>query len=611
VRWRNLLGLLLILGMSTLFLLLLFLRFRCTRNKVFRAVTAWRLTSRPELDIWCIALTLLTLLLRLRYPLGPHHTHHSIMRSRVLDRLQELDELYPPKSPWISMPNSHHLTQAQREFQTKEWKRVRKAMWDFLEIDGKRRIRKFGQYQIGEKVEKKVECFESEKEGEGMKSTSFIPTDIKYTLPLYFAPDQEVVGDQGLILDNPTNMKERKVLSYIRYLLRSSGIGYHCLQHVVAEDSPGYIYQLVLPYPQVSNLSQIPSREKKGDRSPSPAVGWVASLNPFKSKRITSRSTSVPTQPKSRSTSKSRSRSRSKSRNASPTTKSQSKSKANNEMKGNKRFLRTWIRISFEETTLSPTSASNEVFSYPSRSSSRTRVDGISPMIYHHAQLPLALDLNALSFQSRRPSPSPRRKTPDKIPGIRPSPLSRQVSPESRVVSRQGSSELPVEREERQILSRASSSAASTRTRVAHRSRITITSSDARGYPALKRALDIKYTKGESSDSEYPLSPVVIQKPLPEEDEEEEERGRPRSKESQKSLVMLEAIQRNRSITARVEKDINEVEIEPVVDEERRGSRNRKMKSKTGFWSLFAGDNDGKGVSHRSYSMPPSREALV
>jgi len=176
------------------------------------------------------------------------------------------------------------------------------------------------------------------------------------------------------------------------------------------------------------------------------------------------------------------------------------------------------------------------------------------------------------------------------------------------VVSRQGSSELPVGTEERQILSRASSSAASNRTRVAHRSRITITSSDIRGYPALRRALDIKYTKGES-DSEYPLSPVVIQKPLPE--EEEEERGRPRSKESQKSLVMLEAIQRNRSITARVEKDINEVEIEPVLDEERRGSRNRKMKSKTGFWSLFAGDNDGKGVSHRSYSMPPSREALV
>ena len=179
-------------------------------------------------------------------------------------------------------------------------------------------------------------------------------------------------------------------------------------------------------------------------------------------------------------------------------------------------------------------------------------------------------------------------------------------------MSRQGSSELPVGAEERQILSRASSSAASTRTRVAHRSRITITSSDVRGYPALRRALDIKYTKGES-DSEYPLSPVVIQKPLPEEEEEEEEeeRGRPRSKESQKSLVMLEAIQRNRSITARVEKDINEVEIEPVVDEERRGSRNRKIKSKTGFWSLFAGDNDGKGVSHRSYSMPPSREALV
>ena len=634
---------------------------------VFYESSYWsELTSRPELDIWCIALTLLSLLLRLRYPLGPHHTHHSIMRSRALDRLQELDELYPPKTPWINMPDSHHLTQKAREHETKEWKRVRKALWDFLEIDGKRRIRRFGGYQIGEKVSKRVEDFDVDGEVEGMKSTSFIPTEVKYTLPLYvppFEPDaisnSDIDSTSGaLVLDNPTNMKERKVLSYIRYLLRSAGIGYHCLQHVVASDSPGYIYQLVLPYPQVTTISQIPSRDEAQQQqqgqpqATATGTGWVASLNPF---RKNNRSTSVPTQPKSRSQSRSKSRSRSRSksrnhdRNASPQTKPTSRSKsksnpkvnnnnANANSNGKKRFLRTWIRITFEEISLSPTSASHEVFPVTSRSSSRTRVDGLSPMIsasnnlaLAQAQIPmpvpLGLDLNALSFSptytNRRPSQSPRRKTSDRIP-VRPSPLSRQVSPEperrtSHPHQTQMNDQNQIQHREdvqERILSRASSSAASNRTRVNTRSRILITSSDTRGYPALRRALDIKYEhiKNES-DSEYPLSPVVIQKPLPAEMgiEPEEERGRPRSKESQKSLVMLEAFQRNTNIneTNVMSKDVNEVGVEPV--EERKGSRNRKIKSKTGFWSLFAGDNNGHvhGGNHRSFSLPPSRDSLV
>jgi hypothetical protein len=86
---------------------------------------------------------------------------------------------------------------------------------------------------------------------------------------------------------------------------------------------------------------------------------------------------------------------------------------------------------------------------------------------------------------------------------------------------------------------------------------------------------------------------------------------------------MLEAIQRNDpTITntniGRIEKDVNEVEIETVVEEKEgqgRGRGNRKIKSKNGFWSLFAGDSDnvsGRGQgTHRSYSMPPSRESLV
>lgn len=628
------------------------------------------LTISPELDIWCIALTLLSLLLRLRFPLGPHHTHHSIMRSRVLDRLQELDELYPPKTPWIHLPNSNHLTLAAREYETREWKRVRKAMYDFLEIDGKKRMRKFGQYQIGEKVSRRVGDFEMDQgEGEGavggmMKSTSFLPTDIKYTLPLYLLPATDQTDlckkeEEGIILDNPTNMKERKVLSYIRYLLRSAGIGYHCLQHVVDESSTGYIYQLVLSFPNISNpISQIPSRERNTEKeniTQSNGVGWVASLNPFKKRPQPQRSSSVPSQPKSRSKSKSQSRSRSRSRSKSrsktrktATIKDQSPSpsphsrgtNAKTDGKrppggGKRRYLRTWIRIEFEDVQIQspqstyshPNSIEYGIRPSTSRSSSRTRVDGLSPLIPNGSggQLP---DMTTLSFNTnRRPSPSPRRKTSDRVggTGIRPSPLSRQVSAESTEVN------IPT-------LSRATSTSTSARTRVGvhthsydrdkdKKSRVIIYSSDPRGYAALRRALDVKHHHHSGSDrivsgngsgsSDSEISPIVIQQPTVDR-EEERERGRPRSKESQKSIMMLEAISSSNTNTntntniniASPEdiKSINQVGV-TVVDEpgKRKGSRERK--TKTGFWSLFA-SVDSNVVPHRSYSVPPSRELV-
>jgi hypothetical protein len=556
------------------------------------------------------------------------------------------------------MPNSNHLTLAAREYETREWKRVRRAMYDFLEIDGKKRMRKFGQYQIGEKVMRRVRDFElDQSEGEGgvggmMKSTSFLPTDIKYTLPLYLLPsrDRDRASDrtdldkggeeEGIILDNPTNMKERKVLSYIRYLLRSSGIGYHCLQHVVDETSTGYIYQLVLPFPNTSNpISQIPSRERsaeKDNKTPNTG-GWVASLNPFKKRPQAPRSSSVPSSPKAgsrRAKSQSRSRSRSRSKSRSKTrTSTNSKGKEQNstntntntttEIKrasggGKKRYLRTWIRIEFDHTHHH--SHSNEYGIRPStsRSSSRTKVDHLSPLL-SSGQLP---DMTTLSFNTnRRPSPSPRRKTSDRIAGIRPSPLSRQVSPES--------TEVEVE-VERPTLSRATSTSTSARTRVSashthydkeRRSRVIIHSSDIRGYPALRKALDVKHhhhhhsgserdrvvSGSGSSDSE--ISPVVIQQPtLP----EEEERGRPRSKESQKSIMMLEAISQNTNTTLNASpediKSINQVGI-TVVDEKEKRKTSRDRKAKTGFWSLFA-SVDNNVVPHRSFSVPPARELV-
>jgi hypothetical protein len=50
-----------------------------------------------------------------------------------------------------------------------------------------------------------------------------------------------------------------------------------------------------------------------------------------------------------------------------------------------------------------------------------------------------------------------------------------------------------------------------------------------------------------------------------------------------------------------------------VVEEQKKQNKRRESKSrnrKTGFWSLFA-TVDGHSLSHRSISMPPSRETLT
>jgi hypothetical protein len=605
------------------------------------------LTARPELDIWCIALTLLSLLLRVRFPLGPTHTHHSIMRSRVLDRLQELDVVYPPSQPYLNIPNSQYLTKGAKEHEIREWRRVRRAMRDFLEIDGRRRIRKFAEYQVGQQVQRRVENFDLEGQMDtagAMKSTSFLPCEIKYTLPLYLDDraeddDPTVAPDsRPIVLDNPTGMKERKVLSYIRYLLRSAGIGYHCLHRSTDpshtdDGGNSHIYQLVLAYPQKQKQKQSGPDSK---RSGSP--GWVAALNPFKRPQP-SRSVSVPSKPKSRAASKDRSASGKQAVPPSPGQASgaDTGTGTGTGTGGKKRWLRTWIRIEIidEGHSFSPPSSSHSHdFSHhghghghghgtgtpglTSRSSSRTRIETLTPMLTGH----LLPDMHGLSISSafanpntgtgtgtkqRRPSPSPRRKTTsDRYNnGCKPSPLSRQVSPEP-------------------TFSRASSSSGRTRvsqsTVASHhhhrRSRVVIHSSDGRCYPAIKAALDIKHQHQHQSQHAYSpgmakaeryrdrgsseeISPIIIQTPQtqsPNHELEEEERGRPRSKESVPTLETIQA--RRGADTVQTDHEAKEMQV----------SRNRK--TKTGFWSLFA-SVDSHSISHRSISMPPTREALT
>ena len=236
----------------------------------------------PELDIWCIALTLISPLLQIRFPLGTSHKHLSVMRDRVLDRLQELDEAYPPAAPWKAVSSSAKMTEAEKQFETSEWRRVRKALADFLQIDSKRRMGAFGRYDIGDRVRARVAAYENVAEG-SFKQTTFIPSEPKYTLPIYLetdehdaeqdeeadAADDELV-DRPIVLINPEHESEKKVMSYLKYLLRCRGILYHCLPNTDPR-----ILQLVLPIPR-------PVAPPPPPLSASPeevaASGWVANL---------------------------------------------------------------------------------------------------------------------------------------------------------------------------------------------------------------------------------------------------------------------------------------------------------------------------------------------
>jgi len=224
----------------------------------------------PELDIWCIALTLLSLLLSTRFPLGPSHRSRHTMSSRVLDRLQELDLLYPPDKP----SKQWRLTPEEHEMERKEWGRVKVAMKGFLEMDGKRRMEKFRQYKFGKVWRHRSSAWMKEEggldpagqartESTVFKQLSFLPSPVKYTLPLSVllptspstsTPKSQVAGGTDsaqtsaeestthIVLANPTHESDRRVLSYLKYLLRTHGILYHCIS---ASTSP--LFQLVVP----------------------------------------------------------------------------------------------------------------------------------------------------------------------------------------------------------------------------------------------------------------------------------------------------------------------------------------------------------------------------
>lgn len=504
------------------------------------------------------------------------------MRSRTKDRLQELDELYPPQAPWRLLPDSEHLTAEAKAHEQAEWQRVRKAMKDFLEIDGRRRMQRFENYQIGPRLAKRLDkfgqCLEDHG-GRSMKSTSMIPTPVEYTLPLYL-DDQRSSGaeEQGegnkmvLALDNPTGVKERKVLSYIRYLLRSAGIGYHCLTNDAGGECEGnyVVYQLVLALPHApSRLASIP-RQNPTTPDPSPSQGksgWVASLNPFKRPQV-ARSISMPAQKRPPA-------------QARATTPDPAVTNPEGTRGKTERWLRIWIKIEFEHS--SPTSSTDGHSQATSASASASAsAHFLSPLITS-GHLP-ELSFNTI-YHHRRPSPSPRRKTTsDRFAAGRPSPLSRNGSVDAHAQGQRGS----------------------TPARGRDRGRVIIRLSDERGYEVLRQALDIKHVEEDGDGS---ISPVIIHAQRHEQEEEQgEERGRPRSKESGHAETSALLLSKGTA------KHAGHVGVQVVRDDDEEAEEGRGGARKKGFLSLFtAGESERErtGTGTRSVSVPPPQEPVV
>ncbi|EIW73628.1 hypothetical protein TREMEDRAFT_59801 [Tremella mesenterica DSM 1558] len=289
--------------------------------------------TRPEIDIWCIALTILSSLLQTRFPIGTSHKSLSVMNHRIKDRLRELDHIYPPSSPWQILPPHviTSLSDTQREFEISEWRRVRSALEDFLSIDSKLRMKAFERYDVGFVVQEKIREFEWKKKDGSFKEISFLPSSPKYSLSLPFIPSTVKVKDvkdapvkekvhhfhwgwhhspddterdgkdekegkedmskeEPLILVNEENHSEKRILGYIKYLFRSSGILYHTLP---TSSLSNPILQLVLPLPKTP-LPSLPSPSPNLPSTDSRGPNWISSLSHLWSNNHSRRAISVP-----------------------------------------------------------------------------------------------------------------------------------------------------------------------------------------------------------------------------------------------------------------------------------------------------------------------------
>jgi len=550
------------------------------------------------------------------------------MRDRVLDRLQEIDELYPPSAPCKYV--APELSDEDKAVEVQAWKKVRKALRDFLEIDGTKRMWHFDAYDVGEETRRRVEQHGRDGQ-EGFKTLSFLPTDVKHTLPLYMEHDPAGAVAGPITLSNPTAVSERKVLSYVKYILRSRGVLYHCLSsaHSVHStnnsdtDSSGSnvhgeptnrdtdrerytMIQLVLPCPPPSHdyLADPPAAEETRKESP---ASWVSSL--FSGPK---RAASVPP-------------------HLANHRRSPSRTPGNKGRDGGGEYswyLKCWARIEVEKpvrpslsrmpssrrssTDTSVTSTATATTTSPALPVSPVHMHGmplnpilgqVSPLTTLQEGVPdvptPAEVASPVDNQPRRPNPPSRahsvdgqRRTPtglspsahrtastSRLPR-RPHPLSRQVS-----------------------LERPAPATVTSSATLMPPPRVTITLSDPRGYGVLRTVLDVKHMPTDAASACSPLSSTGATLAAPEpivgvkevgSDQSEEERGRPRSKDDSKVLVL--------------ERGRVEV-VAPKPTHARPQSRGRKIGFFEGWFGI--GGDSGTSVPARSSSSPPGPTTSV
>jgi hypothetical protein len=96
----------------------------------------------PELDIWCIGLTILSLLTGRKYPIGTSHKSPTIMARGVEECLIEADRSVTQKS---YERTGGDLNDAEWD----EWVYVKRTLEGFMRVDGDERMRNFADYQVG------------------------------------------------------------------------------------------------------------------------------------------------------------------------------------------------------------------------------------------------------------------------------------------------------------------------------------------------------------------------------------------------------------------------------------------------------------------------------
>lgn len=200
--------------------------------------------SSPELDIWCIGLTLLSLLTGRQYPIGTSHKYLDVMAQSAAECLEELRHI-SHCSLSCSRSSITTDTDVERMQLESDWQIVLDGVAGFLHMDGNIRMRAFKNYKLDDCIKQHVAAHKHRVRNQRcecpfcgtyapilmfyyppVKTVSFEPSPLKYKLPLTFDPMPEdlsvFTGEASVGLRNVRMAPNAKVQSYIKYLLRST-----------------------------------------------------------------------------------------------------------------------------------------------------------------------------------------------------------------------------------------------------------------------------------------------------------------------------------------------------------------------------------------------------